>query len=336
MLMALQIAICLIFLVLAAFWTGKRIGRSRFFKLENEMKALELSFKHLVDDIEMVSSHNIKALDGQCSILKELLTIADKKCLYANDLLKEIDDGVESLRKRNLNPANALASIDQGLDKRFRKEVQDTLEEMLKKVVALDGRVRELEDRLAESPASTGADVLDRDELRNIVGKEVADYLEVLEAGLETFERPSSAKTSKNYLKSGEEILERHSATEKSPEKLVQLRTVGRDAASHTVAVAPSSQTVRALSPIVAAKECKTLPPNEPVILPVVVKKTDLCKEPRPGEVFSGNFRVNEVLRLYSEGFTLPQIARTLNMGKGEIDLILKIYGENASMRNVL
>ena len=134
----LQIAICIIFLLLAAFFAGKKLGKRHFLKLQNEMQDLELSFKHLIDDIEMVSNHNLKALEGQSTILKELLTIADKKCLYANDLLQEIDVGVDALRKRNLNPANALASIDQGLDKRFRKEVQDTLEEMLTKIIFLN------------------------------------------------------------------------------------------------------------------------------------------------------------------------------------------------------
>jgi hypothetical protein len=35
-------------------------------------------------------------------------------------------------------------------------------------------------------------------------------------------------------------------------------------------------------------------------------------------------------------GVTLPQIARRMGMGKGEIELILKIYGSEIEMRNVV
>lgn len=270
----LQIAVCVVFLLLAAFFAGKKLGQRKFIKLNDEMQALELSFKHLVDDIEMVANHNLKALDGQSSMLKELLTVADKKCLYANDLLKEIDEGVDSLRKRNLNPANALTSIDQGHDKRFRKEVKDTFEELLKKLVSLNTRVGELE---ANAPA------LDPEELRDLVNKELTRHLKALDADFDRNEKPAQSMPAR-------------------PANIKELKPASIDG------------TVR---------------------FPSAVKKTDLVIEsnlPRPALAYP----VNEVLKLFSEGVTLPQIARTLNMGKGEIELILKIYGEGITMRNVI
>lgn len=271
---ALQIGVCVVFLLLAAFVAGKKLGQRKFLKLHDEMAALELSFKHLIDDIEMVANHNLKALDGQSSMLKELLTVADKKCLYANDLLKEIDEGVDSLRKRNLNPANALTSIDQGHDKRFRKEVKDTLEELLKKLVFLNTRVGELE---ANEP------VLDHEELRDLVNKEVARHLKAIDADFDRNDKPVQP-----------------------------------------VAARPAN-----------IKELKPASIEGTVRFPSAVKKTDLMIEsnmPRP----PAGYPVTEVLKLFSEGVTLPQIARTLNMGKGEIELILKIYGDGISMRNVI
>ncbi len=305
----LQIGVCLVFLLLAAFWAGRKIGQRRFFKLENEMKALELSFKHLVEDIEMVSSHNIKALDGQCNVLKELLNIADKKCLYANDLLKEVDEGVESLRKRNLNPANALASIDQGLDKRFRKEVQNTLEEMLKKIVALNNRVGELE-------ANEG--VINEEELRALVDGEMAKYLQLLDVGLdESVDMPTEKVPEKAVEK----------PAERPAERTVQLRSINRE--THASIPAALSKSPMQL------KELRSSVIDESVRLPAAEKKTDMHKSvPLTG--VPANFTIQEVLRLYAEGVTLPQIARNLNMGKGEIDLIIKMYGEGITMRNVI
>lgn len=307
---ALQIAICVIFLLLAAFFAGKKLGQRRFLKLQNEMQALELSFKHLVDDIEMVANHNLKALDGQSTVLKELLTVADQKCLYANDLLKEIDDGVDALRKRNLNPANALTSIEQGHDKRFRKEVQDTLEEMLKKIVALNSRVAELEAHEIQEVT------VDPELVRGLVNQEVSRHLKALDADFDRNETSTAAQRGR--------VPER--TVEKPVERPVPIRSVSRE----SFAVA-QPMPMRAGS----VKELKPAAIEESVRFPAAVKKSDLVVEsnlPRP----AAGYPVNEVLKLYSEGVTLPQIARTLNMGKGEIELILKIYGEGINMRNVI
>ena len=356
---ALQISVCVIFLLLAAFWAGKKLGQRKFFKLEQEMKALELSFKHLTDDIEMVASHNIKALDGQCNVLKELLTVADKKCLYANDLLKEIDDGVEALRKRNLNPANALTSIDQGHDKRFRKEVQDTLEEMLKKIAALNTRVSELEGSQESNVALSGSG-FDQDELKMMISNEVAVYLKALEASFETYEPAVATANGRGFERSGETTAprafenagERSQVHEKTADKAADrpvLRAVGREPAVTAANSASGSQSLQSSQYLQSAnssqaagsaaslKPVTSLPLKElrADVAEIPVKKTDLCRKPAAAPP-PANFRVNEVLRLYSEGYSLPQIARNLNMGKGEIELIIKIYGESLSMRNVL
>lgn len=334
---ALQISVCVIFLLLAAFWAGKKLGQRKFFKIEQEMKALELSFKHLTDDIEMVASHNIKALEGQCNVLKELLTVADKKCLYANDLLKEIDEGVESLRKRNLNPANALTSIDQGHDKRFRKEVQDTFEEMLKKIAALNTRISELEDSQEADVSHAGAG-FDQDELKMMISNEVSVYLKALEASFETYEPAVATANSRGFERPAEAVVPR--ALENTGEKVSDrpvLRAVSREPAASSMAASQTVQVAQAAGAAASLKPVTSLPLKEArsEVSEIPVKKTDLCRKPAAPPP-AANFRVNEVLRLYSEGYSLPQIARSLNMGKGEIELIIKIYGESLSMRNVL
>ena len=338
MALVLQVGVCLVFLVLVAFWTGRKLGQRRFFKMEEEIKALELSFKHLAEDIEMVASHNIKALDGQCNVLKELLTVADKKCLYANDLLKEVDEGIEALRKRNLNPANALANIDQGLDKRFRKEVQDTLEEMLKKIVSMNKRISELEEN--DTPVGP-------EELRALIDSELTRYLELLEIPQPRHEpvvkpvvgryadRVAELPASARFFEASadrpaDKLLEK--PLEKSP----ILRSLAREplvAASSATMVATPPVPGRVPAPI---KELRSTVIDEVVRFPAVVKKTDLGRNIPCAPASEPNYVVREVLRQYSEGISLPQIARDLNMGKGEIELILKIHGEGIKMRNVI
>lgn len=322
---ALQIGVCLVFLMLAAFWVGRKIGLRRFFKLEEEMKALELSFKHLVDDIEMVTSHNIKALDGQCGVLKELLVVADKKCLYANDLLKELDTGVESLRKRNLNPANALASIDQGLDKRFRKEVHDTLEEMLKKIVNMNDRIGELE---------ANENSFDEEELRALVGNEIARYLEALDLTPTVQKSPSPPQAGRHSDRVAE--LKMCDATVEKLVSSTPLRSLPREAPVQMPVAAVAVQPPVSAKTPVSIKELRASAIDDTLRLPAAVKMTDLGKSSSASAAPMHNYAVGEVLRLYSEGMTLPQIARNLNMGKGEIELIIKIHGEGINMRNVV
>lgn len=325
---ALQIGVCLVFLMLAAFWVGRKIGLRRFFKLEEEMKALELSFKHLVDDIEMVTSHNIKALDGQCGVLKELLVVADKKCLYAGDLLKELDNGVEALRKRNLNPANAIASIDQAHDKRFRKEVHDTLEEMLKKIVNMNDRLGELE---------ANENRFDEEELRALVGNEIARYLEALDFAQTPQKMPPTTQSGRGFDRGIESFAQTKvfETSADKPASAAPLRSLLRDVPA-PIQTAVAIQTSTSAKTPVSIKELRASTIDDTLKFPAAVKMTDLGKSAAASAAPVHNYAVGEVLRLYSEGMTLPQIARNLNMGKGEIELIIKIHGEGINMRNVV
>ncbi|MDD2998756.1 MAG: hypothetical protein PHV05_06800, partial [Candidatus Riflebacteria bacterium] len=245
---ALQIGVCVVFLLLTTFFVGKKLGQRGFIKIRDEMRALELSFKHLADDINMVSDYNLKALESQSSELKELLTVTDKKCLYAGDLLKEIDHGVESLRKRNLNPANALNTIDQGLDKRFRKEVQDSLEEINGKLNDLTVRIKELEaDKLITEP----------DEIRNMINREVARQLKNIN---------THTQTQDNLARQTENPIERLGIFKPA------MRENFAPAAAVSAAPPVSKQTNTNI------KELKTTSIDDLVRLPITpaIKKTDL------------------------------------------------------------
>lgn len=313
----LQVAVCLVFLLISAFWIGKKIGQRRFYKVQEEMKSLELYFKHLMEDMEMVANHNMKVLESSTTELKELMEVADKKCFFANDLLKEIDDGIEGIRRRNLSGTAGVTSIESAGDKKFRKEVHVALEQLLTKLVKLSARVEELEGESADLIPATSID-----ELVEIVKVEVARQLNSFRQ--EKDKADEAAKLSAiNIEKNMEKTIERHL------ERVIPIKPARE---TFVNGVAAGEKSVAVLRPA-SISGLNAAVVDEKVRIPGVIKKTDLEKAaPMPPL----GFPVKEVLELFSQGITLPQIARTLNMGKGEIELILKIYGESVKMRKIM
>jgi hypothetical protein len=116
---------------------------------------------------------------------------------------------------------------------------------------------------------------------------------------------------------------------DRSIEKPVPLRAISRE-----IPLQSTSASTVARAPV-QFKEMRPATVDESVRLPVTAKKADMHNS-ASNKGIPANFTIQEVLRLYSEGVTLPQIARTLNMGKGEIELIIKMYGEGITMRNVI
>lgn len=312
-----QVAVCVVFLLIAAFWIGKKIGQRRFYKVQEEMKSLELYFKHLMEDMEMVANHNMKVLESSTSELKELLEVADKKCFFATDLLKEIDEGIEGIRRRNLSSPTGVTSIDSAGDKKFRKEVHVALEQLLTKLVKLAARVEELEGESAEKISSPAVN-----ELFELVKVEVARQLNSSRQEKERVDE-AAGLSARNIDRNMDRTNERHA------ERVIPLKPARETFAN---GVAAGEKSVAVLRPATIA-ELNAAVIDEKVRIPSAIKKTDLEKAaPLPPL----GFPVKEVLELFSQGVTLPQIARSLNMGKGEIELILKIYGESVKMRKIM
>lgn len=303
-----QVVICLGFLVLAAFWAGRRLGQRRFYQMQEEMRALELSFKNLMDDMEMVSAHNMKVLETRTEEIKELMTIADRKCLYVNDLLKEMDDTSASLRLRNINGTSPVTSIEAGADRKMHRELQGAYESLSQHFAQLADRVAELEENQTVFETSSVVD---------LVKIETGKQLKAL--GL-----PSLPVSHENLP--GEACLV--AGGEKMAERVVALRpsreNISEMVKENTATVRPNN-----------VKELRIASIDEGARLPAVAKKTDMEVArvlPRPPV----GFPVTEVLKMYERGVTLPQIARNLNMSKSEIELILKLYGGGMSMRKIV
>ncbi len=146
---AIQLLTCMTIVLAITFFVGKRIGQRRFIKMQEEMKALEKAFNQLLEQMELVSGHNLQVLDNKTQELRELLNVADKKCLYATDLMKEVDD-----MKRRLQNQNRTADVSTAppavSEIKLRREVQDQLDAANGRIESIDMHIRKLEQEQEE------------------------------------------------------------------------------------------------------------------------------------------------------------------------------------------
>ncbi|MEW6708531.1 MAG: hypothetical protein AB1403_01805 [Candidatus Riflebacteria bacterium] len=309
---AVQLSVCAIFLVIAAFWIGRFFGKRHYLKLHEEMRALELSFNQLIDEMELASSHNMKVIEKQSEDLSELLTIADKKILRVNDFLKELDETTAGLRKK-VNMGIGADAPDLQSERRLKNEIKQTIETMQNQIRLIAERLQEVEDR---PMPELGKPEIDYKAIRNVIEEEVTRQV----------------NRQLNFL---EQQLEPQAKPEKS-ERVIPIRPARENPLSSARFIVKAGEKEE---PVIQYSEKITelKPANIETTARMPAKKTDFdttiessLPEPIPGTP------VYDVLQMAHKGVTVPQIARSLNMGKGEIELILKIYGARVNMRNVV
>lgn len=285
---ALQITACVVVFVLVAFIAGKRIGQRRFIKVQEEMKALELSFNQLLEELDLVSNHNLKILENKTEKLKELLEVVDGKCLYVHDLLKEMDDGTEKLKDSEpIYKGDQTSIAERKENKRFRNEFKLAFDELAVKVLNQDKIINTMHDTLKQHDFEQIKEFF-----RNEMIVEIDNRLENLQDNAKKYE--FAKKT---------------------------IKKVAADRATETEI------------------ELKEATINDNIRLPLPVKKTDLQvdKTPEsrePVSITAPGTPVYEVVKQLNEGVTIPQIARNTGMGKGKIELIIKLYGSEVKLRN--
>jgi hypothetical protein len=310
--MAIQLTICAVFLALAAYWVGRFFGKRKYLKLHEEMKALEMSFNHLIEEMELASSHNMKVIEKQSEELSELLTIADKKILRVNDFLKELDETAAELkRKANFNNST-IESVHQPGDRKFRQEMNEAIEELQHEIRQFSNRLLGIENQPPAEPKIDFGAI--REAIEEEVSRQISRQLDFLEQQLEPASPP-----------------------EVFSDRIVPIRPVAKETGFSTKFVARGSdkENVFAQEKFEQNKELKSSNITENVRIPK--RKTDLGPEPRSNnpELKPGS-PVYEVVKMAEEGVSLPQIARSMGMGKAKIELILKMYGSEINMRNVV
>jgi hypothetical protein len=293
---AMQLTICGLFILAGAFWLGRFFGKRKYLKLYEEMKALELSFNQLVDEMELASQHNMQVFTKQSEDLSELLNIADKKILQVNDYLQELDNSSDELKRKSIGKNNS-PMADPAIERRLRHELKQIADELSKDIELLESQVVQVaravkEEQQAQPPVSVDYGkirYLIEEEVAHQVGKQLA-FLEQ-EAFAPPQKLPARPTTNEPLTLKADSNRPGNIAELKKTRFVEEIKIPGRH----------------------SDKDLREAPPKLPASSPV-----------------------HDVLRMAENGVTLPQIARTLGMGKGEIELILKIYGSRLNVRNVV
>ncbi|MBF0544915.1 MAG: hypothetical protein HQM08_10800 [Candidatus Riflebacteria bacterium] len=108
------------------------------------MKALELAFNQLLEEMEVVVGHNLKVIETKVSEAKELLPIFDKKLLHTHDLLTRLDEikaEVPNLPNPMENPSE-VREIKRDC-KTARSKIEKRLEELESKFSSLEIQLKQ-------------------------------------------------------------------------------------------------------------------------------------------------------------------------------------------------
>lgn len=177
MLQVLQLLSCGLFTLAICFYFGKRWGERKFLKMKEEMKAYETAFTQLIEQMELVSKHNLKVLETKTEELRELIPVIDKKLLYADDLMREMEN-----TKTEMGRPGKL-KIDAPSDLRLRREMQELISNLRERMSDLEERLEVMENLEHErglAPQMTHLDgkvsVNGRD---NFFGEESGEKLEM-------------------------------------------------------------------------------------------------------------------------------------------------------------
>jgi len=139
MLLALQLFVCAIFTLAICFFLGKRWGERKFLKIREEMKAYETAYTQLIEQMEMVSKHNLKILETKTEEMKDFIPAIDKKLLYANDLIQELEN------LRNETSRISKMKTESSGDLKLRRDVQEMISEISVRIKDLENRIQLIE-----------------------------------------------------------------------------------------------------------------------------------------------------------------------------------------------
>lgn len=302
--MAIQLTICVVFLLAVTFYVGRFFGKRKYLKLHEEMKALELSFNQVVEEMELASSHNLKVLEKQSEELSELLTVADKKILQINDFLSELDFSTKNLKKSGKKAGPAMP--DPVVERKMKKELSELSDNISRQIEILESQIFQVAQSIRENHRQPSDDFVSSSEIKSLIEQEVTRQVS---RQLQVFEQQSYAVSPDSEMDS--------------------FRTKSKSDAQKKVSI--PKRIAKAVAENGKIAELRTSRFADNIKMPKGDRNSEL-QMPKPPV----GSPVHEVLEMAQNGVTLPQIARRMGMGKGEIELILKIYGSEIEMRNVV
>ena len=300
MTIVLELLICLIVVLTVVFLAGKKIGERQYLKTREEMKALELSFNQLLEQMELVSNHNLKLMATKTSELQELLPIIDKKALYVRDLLDEVEEK-NSLKGSSPIPTGIPEHAEP--DPRLERRIEDLRAMVMTRLQGLENQLSHLAGEWKRTVAPLA------ESLPSTVDLEQIPHLQ------REIERISADCRRLNSFR--REFEQLASALEPSPIPPELLETALPET---SLPASPNDATVFPASAQGSTPSPEPTPEPAPIL-------------PRPGLSAQQQSRSHEILDLVGQGVTIPQIARRLCMVPGEVELIINIYGPKPAAR---
>lgn len=289
--------------VIIAILVRKHKDKHRYHALQTNLTNLEKSFEFLSEEMEIVTNRNLKTMEEKCETMRELLVVADKKCLYADSLLKGIDHGTELLKQRNLSamPSVVSTSFDEEKIAEFIKETQNAFNDITRKLGYLNKRVEALEAFSSLEQHEDENKLLDSENLKSEFNnklielkKEIADIRQNLSMAV----------------------------TNEVSKQLTVLDNAFAEIADTAISIDTSE------SSIVAVDESIPTSKVTDIFHKRNVDEAEKLKIPMINREFYPKGKelvVKEIMELYEQGITVPQIASELEMSRGEINLIIKM-----------
>ena len=349
-----QAGVCVLGLFGVCFFFGKWLGGRRIFKAQEEMRALELSIKQLLQQWELTSDHNLKILTAKTEEIRDLLQVADKKSLYAHDLIDMGETCCAELQQK-LRQAEEMTPAGNVADVRLRRDLQATVQVMQERIDILESRMEELR-QVGELLAHQVKLVADRQRTQAVLKEETRHAVTQTPPPIRLSPVPPSVPSESADGEPPPEF-----AGERPSNRTVPLETPFRSPTpgNQTPTVTPVARAVTAPaeSPMPPSGSADTDDPIAPraalgsssadparlsraAMAATIPEVSDDSAAAGPGldDLLHANpgTPFHDVLKLFQQGVSVPQIARNLKMGKGEVELILNIYGNRVKMRKVM
>lgn len=288
----LQVVVLFILVLATAFFAGKKIGQRRHNKVLEQMKLLEKKYDHMLDDMSKTSLTCSEIIEKKTTKLIDLLEIIDQKCLYADDVIANLEEASNETKMQSGIAKRIVEKPKQNIvseaDDKFKTELKEALSTMYSRIMDIENSLKNIKSRLGKLEAP------------EVIEKTQEDKISLLEQELH------------NVIKSV-------GAIENSIDKSLEI-----DGSSE---VSNNFENFRETPPL---SELKHQEPKIPNYTSSTIPNSKIAKtEVTPDQYASIDSTVREVLEQLEDGTTIPQIARNIGIGKGEIDLIINIYGNS-------
>lgn len=332
----LEVLICLCVVLAVVFFAGKKIGERQYLKIREEMKAMDLAFNQLIEQMELVSGHNLKVMETKTNELHELLPIIDKKTLYVRDLLDEVEEREKKRPAGTSGPLISGLNQESTTDPRMKQEIEEiremvdtrlkTIENQLSHLAGEFHRiVRQLTDSL---PSTTDLEQIPR--LQREIDR-ITDDCRRLNSFQREFEKLATLSLESSPIET--ELVEASLPSSMNVETAPPAATFTSDSLKRPAVEAPLlKHSFDSAPPSSPERESErftaTVTSNE------YLDASDPSFE--PGLSPQQQSRSHEILHLVQQGITIPQIARRLGMVPGEVELIINIFGPKAAPRRAL